>query len=199
LSINLQKGQRVDLTKGNAHLREIMVGLGWDEKNKSSRFLGRLLGGGSQIDCDASVILLDSADKMRRQDELVYYGNLKHASGSVRHMGDNLTGEGEGDDEQIFIDLREVPQEIHRLVFVVNIYECKRRKQDFGLIKNAFIRIVDAASKQELVKFNLTENYAGKTALTVGEVYRQEKDWKFVAIGEGTTETSLAEMTRRYK
>jgi len=159
-----------------------------------------LFGGGSdnQIDCDASVIMLDANNKFTKKENLVYFGNLKDTSGSVQHMGDNLTGDGDGDDEQIKIDLNRIPADVHHLIFVVNIYDCQRRKQDFGLIQNAFIRVVNASNNQELLKFNLTDNYAGRTALTVGEVYRYNNEWKFAAIGEGTNDISLSELVKRY-
>ncbi len=201
MTINLKKGQRIDLTKGNAGLRTIKIGLGWDEvRKKSGGFLKSLFGsGGAGIDCDASVLMLDANGKLSGQKDLIYYGNLKHPSNSVRHMGDNLTGEGEGDDEEIFVELPGVPPNIHRLLFVVNIYDCRSRNQDFGLIQNAFIRVVDKASGRELARYNLSESYAGKTTLSVGEVYRQNQEWKFAAIGEGTNDTSIEDVTRRYR
>jgi tellurium resistance protein TerD len=201
MGISLQKGQRVDLTKGNAGLSRILVGLGWDPVERSGGFLGGLFGGGkaAEIDCDASVIMLDQNGRMTRKEDLVYFGNLQSRCGSVRHTGDNLTGDGEGDDEQIFVELGLVPPNIHKLVFVVNIYDCIRRKQDFGLIQNAFIRVVNAGNNQELIRFNLTDNYAGKTTLIVGEIYRYNSDWKFAAIGEGTHEASLSEIIKRYR
>lgn len=201
MSINLQKGQRVDLTKGNAGLSRIMVGLGWDPvDNKPSGLLGGLFGGSkaADIDCDASVLMLDSNDKLARKEDLIYFGNLQSRCGSVRHTGDNLTGDGDGDDEQILIELGLVPAHINKMVFVVNIYDCIRRKQDFGLIRNAFIRVVNAGSHQELIKFNLTDSYAGKTTLIVGEIYRHGSEWKFAAIGEGTHDASLSEIVKKY-
>jgi stress response protein SCP2 len=208
LSVNLQKGQKVDLTKGNAGISSIMVGLGWDPVNqpassKPAGIFGSLLrggggGGGTQIDCDASVVMLNANAKLTDKGNLIYYGNLKSKDGSVQHMGDNLTGQGEGDDEQIFVELSKIPQDIQRLVFVVNIYDCEKRKQDFGMIQNAFIRIVDTKSKKELLKFNLSENYAGKTALIAGEVYRHQGEWKFSAMGEATRDGSLSELIKRY-
>lgn len=201
MGISLQKGQRVDLTKGNAGLSNILVGLGWDPVEKTGGgLLGGLFGGkGPDIDCDASVIMLDQNEKMTKKEDLVYFGNLRSQCGSVIHTGDNLTGDGDGDDEQIIVELGRVPAHIHKLVFVVNIYDCIRRKQDFGLIKNAFIRVVNGGNKQELIRFNLTENYAGKTTLVVGEIYRNGSEWKFAAIGEGTNEASLSEIVKRYK
>lgn len=202
MTISLQKGQRVDLTKGSTGLSKIMVGLGWDPVERSGGgLLGGLFGGnkGAQIDCDASVIMLDSNDRMAEKKDLIYFGNLKSRCGSIRHTGDNLTGDGDGDDEQIIVELDRVPANIHKLVFVVNIYDCVRRKQDFGMIKNAFIRVVNGGNNQEVIKYNLTGSYAGKTSLIVGEIYRNNNEWKFAAIGEGTNETSLSEIVKRYK
>jgi tellurium resistance protein TerD len=200
MSVNLQKGQKIDLTKGNSGLSGLTVGLGWDEvEQKSEGFISGLFGSkAAPIDCDASVIMLDANKKLSNLKNLVYYGNLKHKSGSVTHMGDNLTGEGDGDDEQIKVSLGKIPQDIYSLVFVVNIFDCAKRKQDFGLISNAFIRIVNSSTGEELAKFNLSENYAGKTALIAGEVYRHNNEWKFGAIGEGTNALSLTELARKY-
>lgn len=201
--INLQKGQKLDLTKGNPGLSRIMIGLGWDVgagKPKSGGFLSGIIGGGTaKIDCDASAILLNAQDKLTAKDRLVYYGNLQSADRSVKHSGDNLTGAGDGDDEQIHVDLGIVSGDVQKIVFVVNIYDCKNRKQDFGLIANAFIRVVNPANGQELCRFNLTDNYSGKTSLVVAEVYRHNAEWKFNALGEATNDFSLTELIRRYQ
>ncbi len=201
MAINLQKGQRVDLTKGNKGLSRIVVGLGWDPVQKSG---GGLLGGlfkgpSAEIDCDASVLMLGANDKFRKKEDLIYYGNLRSPNGSVVHTGDNITGEGEGDDEQIIIELNLIPADVQKLVFVVNIYDCVRRKQDFGLIENAFIRAVNGGSNEELIRYNLSDNYAGKTTLVAGEIYRSNDEWKFAAIGEGTHDASLSEIVNRYR
>ncbi len=203
MGINLQKGQRIDLTKGNAGLSKIMVGLGWDPIKHGlggKGLLGGLFGGGreAEIDCDASVMMLNENDKLSRKQDIIYFGNLKSKDGSLTHMGDNLTGEGAGDDEQIMIELSRISANIHKLVFVVNIYDCVKRKQDFGMIENAFIRIVNLADNKELLRFNLTEQYGGKTGLIVGEVYRRGNEWKFAAIGEGTNDTSISKMAQNY-
>lgn len=203
MGINLQKGQRIDLTKKNPGLSQIMVGLGWDPVKKTSGggLLAGLFGGGSknaEIDCDASVIMLDSNDKLARNQDLIYFGNLRSTCGSVVHTGDNLTGEGEGDDEQIIVNLGLVPANIQKLVFVVNIYDCIRRKQDFGLIQNAYIRVTNGSNNQEIIRYNLTDDYAGKTTLVVGEIYRHSGEWKFAAIGEGTHDASLSEIVKKY-
>lgn len=199
MAINLVKGQKIDLTKGNAGLNKVMVGLGWDPVSSGKGLLSSLFGGGNKaIDCDASAIMLGAGDKLLSNKDVIYFGNLVHTSKSVRHMGDNLTGDGNGDDEQIFIELSNIPAQIEKIVFVVNIYDCMNRKQDFGMIQNAFIRIIDHTTNTELVRFNLTENYSGSTALVVGEVYRQGAEWKFAAIGTGTTDVSLKNMVNRY-
>ncbi|QZY54831.1 TerD family protein [Crassaminicella profunda] len=202
MAINLQKGQRIDLTKSNPGLSKIMVGLGWDpvEQKNTGGFLSGLLGGkkAPEIDCDASIIMLDANGKLTRKQDLIYFGNLRSTCGSVVHSGDNLTGGGEGDDEQIFVTLDLVPNNIQRLVFVVNIYDCIRRKQDFGLIKNAFIRVVNGGNMQEVIRYNLSDDYAGKTTLMVGEIYRHNGEWKFGAIGEGTNDASLSEIVKKY-
>lgn len=199
MSISLQKGQKVSLSKDNAGLGKVVVGLGWDEAPRSGGgLLGALFGGGHQsIDCDASAILLQNG-KLKHKDDIVYFGNLKHFSGTVQHMGDNLTGAGDGDDEQIVIDLAAVPAQYDRIVIVVNIYQALQRRQHFGMIRNAFARIVDQRNNKELCKYNLTEDYSGQLAMIFGEVYRRDGEWKFNAIGQGTQDPGLAELVRRY-
>jgi stress response protein SCP2 len=202
MAISLQKGQRVDLTKGNPGLSKIMVGLGWDPVQSSGGggLFGSIFGGGSapNVDCDASVIMLGANDKLQNNKDVIYFGNLRSNDGSVQHSGDNLTGDGDGDDEQIMIDLSRVPSNIQKLVFVVNIYDCVKRKQHFGMIKNAFIRVVNPSNNQELIHYNLSDNYSGLTCLVTGEIYRHGNDWKFAAIGSGTTAASLSEVVRSY-
>lgn len=199
MAITLEKGQRIDLTKGKAGLTNILVGLGWDPVSQGGGFLGKLFGGGggADIDCDASVLMLKN-DKFTENKDLIYFGNLKSKCGSVEHTGDNLTGEGDGDDEQVLVNLNKVPGNVNKLVFVVNIYDALRRNQHFGMIQNAYIRIVDRSNNQELVKYNLKDEYAGKTSLIVGELYRHENDWKFAAVGNGTNDAKLADITRNY-
>ena len=206
MSVSLQKGQKVNLSKDNAGLAKVIVGLGWDEAKPSGGggggFFATLFGGGAAtthqaIDCDASAIMLKNGKFVDRTD-LVYFGNLKHKSGTVNHMGDNLTGEGEGDDEQIVIDLSRVPAEYDKIVIVVNIYQAVKRKQHFGMIQNAFIRLVDARDNKEMCKYNLTENYSGMTAMIFGEIYRHNGEWKFNAVGNGTTDPGLSELCQRF-
>ncbi len=193
MSISLQKGQKVSLSKENAGLSNVLVGLGWDEVKRTGGFFKRP----QPIDCDASAIMLKDG-KFRDKADLIYFGNLTHKSGTVRHMGDNLTGAGDGDDEQILIDLSKVPVEYDRIVIVVNIYQAVQRKQQFGLIENAFIRLVDGKTNKEMCKYNLSEDYTGKTAMIFGEIYRYNGEWKFNAIGQGTTDPGIGELVQRY-
>jgi len=202
MAISLQKGQKIDLTKGNAGLSELIIGLGWDPVEQSGGgggFLGGLFGSKkADFDCDASVLLLDANGKFTRKEHMIFFNNLKSPCGSVTHLGDNRTGGGDGDDEQILIQLNKVPNDIHKIVFIVNIYDCQKRKQDFGMINNAFIRVINKGNMQEITRYNLTESYAGKTTLIVGEVYRHQGEWKFAAIGESTQDVSISAVVGRY-
>lgn len=195
MSISLQKGQKVSLSKDNAGLSKVVVGLGWDEIQQKGGFFAPKP---QPIDCDASALLLRNG-KLLTPDDLVYFGNLSHSSGTVQHMGDNLTGAGDGDDEQIIVDLARVPAVYDRIVIVVNIYDAVKRKQHFGMIQNAFIRLVDARNNNEMMKYNLTENYSGMTAMIFGEIYRHNGEWKFNAMGQGTNDPGLGELVRRYQ
>lgn len=194
MSISLQKGQKVSLTKESAGLSKVVIGLGWDEVQQKRGFFAPKP---QPIDCDASALLLKNGKLMDKSD-IVYFGNLQHKSGTVQHMGDNLTGAGEGDDEQIIVDLARVPAEYDRIVLVVNIYDCVKRNQQFGMIQNAFIRLVDAGSNKEMCRYNLTEDYSGMTAMIFGEVYRHNGEWKFNAIGQGTNDPGLGQLANRY-
>ncbi len=190
MGINLQKGQKIDLTKNDGGLRQIMVGLGWDEAEQHRGFFAPKP---QPIDCDASAILCGANGKVVSSDVhqcCVYFGNLKHSSGAIVHQGDNLTGEGDGDDEQIMVNLPMVPAQVDKIVFVVNIYDARKRNQHFGLIRNAFIRLVDMDHNTEICRFNLSENYNGMTGLVVGEIYRKNGEWKFNAIGQPVQEAS---------
>ena len=195
MSVSLQKGQKVSLSKDNAGLSKVMIGLGWDEVQQKKK--GFFSAKPQDIDCDASAFLLIDG-KLRDKKDIVYFGNLRHPSGTVQHMGDNLTGAGEGDDEQILVDLAQVPSEYDRIVVVVNIYQAVQRKQHFGLIQNAFIRLVDGRNNTEMCRYNLTDDYAGMTAMIFGEVYRHNGEWKFNAIGQGTTDPGIGELANRY-
>lgn len=176
MPINLSKGQKVDLTKGNPGLKKIMVGLGWDVNIYDS---------GAAFDLDAAAFMLGENGKCPTEKEFVFYGNLTHASESVQHMGDNLTGEGDGDDEQILVDLSKIPANVSRVVFTVTIYDADVRRQNFGQVSNSFIRIVDEMSGQEIIHYDLGEDFSIETAVVVGEIYRHNGEWKFNAIGSG--------------
>ena len=194
--VNLQKGQKVELRKENGGaLRRVMVGLGWDEVQQKGGFLG--FGKKQDIDCDASAFVC-AGGRITDQHDIVYFGYLTHASGAVRHMGDNLTGAGEGDDEQILVDLSALPQKYDKIVFVVNIYQASQRHQHFGMVKNAFIRICDNETGKELCRYNLSENYDGMTAMVFGELYRRGDAWKFNAVGQPTKDNSVSELAQRF-
>ena len=176
MAISLKKGQKIDLTKTNPGLSKILVGLGWDT-NKYD--------GGADFDLDASVFMVDASGKAPTENEFIFYNNPKHTSGSVEYMGDNRTGEGSGDDEQINIDLSLVPANIDKIAFTVTIYDYENRKQNFGQVSNAFIRIVDINKNEELIRYDLSEDFSIETALVIAELYRNNGEWKVQAIGSG--------------
>lgn len=186
MSISLQKGQKLSLSKEQPGLSKVIVGLGWDEAVS-----------GRSIDCDAFAILLTDG-KVAFKSDVVYFGNLRHTSGSVVHMGDNLTGAGDGDDEQITIDLNSVPAQYGKIVIAVNIYQARNKHQHFGMIRNAFIRLVDSRTGSEVCVYNLTDNYSGQMAVIFGELCRDGGEWKFSAVGQGTTDGSVSEVAGRY-
>ncbi|MCI8802057.1 MAG: TerD family protein [Oscillibacter sp.] len=196
MSVNLQKGQKVELRKSDGgSLRRVMVGLGWDEVKQTRGFFAPKP---QDIDCDASAFLCMGGRLTSNQD-VVYFGNLRHGSGAVAHMGDNLTGAGEGDDEQILVDLSVLPGQYDKIVFAVNIYQAAQRRQHFGMIQNAFIRICDAETNQELCRYNLSENYDGMTAMIFGELYLYKGQWKFNAIGQPTRDNSISELADKMR
>ena len=192
--VNLQKGQRVDLTKGNAGLNRIIVGLGWDPVEQKR---GWFSSAPAEVDCDASVLMLQN-DRLFDNQDVVYFGRLKSACGSVIHSGDNLTGEGDGDDETIIVSLNDIPTKYNKLVFAVNIYDAHNRKQHFGMIRNAYIRIINPANNQELIRYNLSDDYHNQTALITGEIYRHNTEWKFAALGNSTQDRGLADLCARF-
>ncbi len=195
MSVSLQKGQKVSLSKDNAGLSKVIVGLGWDEAKPAKR--GFFAPKPQPIDCDASAILLMNG-KLCANDDVIYFNNLRHKTGTVQHMGDNLTGAGDGDDEQIVVDLAAIPEQYDRIVIVVNIYQAYQRKQHFGMIENAFIRLVDARNNTEMCKYNLSEDYTNMTAMIFGEIYRHSGEWKFNAVGQGTQDPGLGELVNRF-
>ena len=176
MPVCLQKGQKVSLTKGNPGLTKVVVGLGWDVNAFDT---------GGSFDLDAAAFMLTDSGKVSCQNDFIYYGNLTHPSGSVQHQGDNLTGVGDGDDEQIRIDLSKVPANITKIAFTVTIYDAEARHQNFGQVNNAFVRIYNEANGEELLRYDLGEDFSIETAAVFGELYKHGEEWKFNAIGSG--------------
>lgn len=174
--INLSKGQKIDLTKTNPGLKNVLVGLGWDTNRYN---------GGDDFDLDASAFLVDGNGKAFNEKSFIFYNNLQSEEGSVVHTGDNRTGEGDGDDEQMLIKLPLVPSHVQKVAFTVTIHDAENRRQNFGQVSNAFIRIVNEDTNEEIVRYDLGEDFSIETALVVGEIYRHNNDWKFNAIGSG--------------
>lgn len=176
MGVNLTKGQKVSLNKNNPGLKDMVVGLGWDVNRYDT---------GGAFDLDAAAFLLTENGKISRTEDFIFYGNLEHPSGAVKHLGDNLTGVGDGDDEQIVIDLSLVPENIQKFAFTVTIYDAEARRQNFGQVSNAFIRIYNKANGEELLRYDLGEDFSIETAAVFGELYRHNGEWKFNAIGSG--------------
>ncbi len=175
MGVSLSKGGNVSLSKEAPGLTDVNIGLGWDTNTFA----------GGEFDLDASAIVVNSAGKVLSDGHFVFFNNLKSADGSVEHTGDNLTGEGDGDDELIKINLVGVPAEGERVVFAVSIYDADNRKQNFGAVRNAFIRVVNQAGGAEIARYDLTEDASTETAMVFGEVYRSGAEWKFKAVGQG--------------
>ena len=176
MPVNLQKGQKVSLTKGNPGLSRVVVGLGWDVNQFDT---------GGVFDLDTAAFLLTDSGKVSRSEDFVFFGNLTHPSGAVQHMGDNLTGAGDGDDEQIKLNLQQIPDHITKIAFTVTIYEADIRHQNFGQVNNAFIRIYNDENGEELLRYDLGEDFSIETAAVFGELYKNNGEWKFNAIGSG--------------
>jgi len=176
MPVSLKKGQKVSITKDNPGLSKVVVGLGWDVNQFDT---------GGDFDLDAAAFLVTENGKISKSEDFVYFGNLVHPSGSVQHMGDNLTGAGDGDDEQIKVDLQSVPANISKIVFTVTIYDAEERRQNFGQVNNAFIRIFNEETGEELLRYDLGEDFSIETAAIFGELYKHGNEWKFNAIGSG--------------
>ena len=176
MPVCLQKGQKVSLTKGNPGLTKVVVGVGWDVNQYDT---------GASFDLDSSAFMLQADGKVSGSDDFVFYGNLKHPSGAIEHMGDNLTGAGEGDDEQMRVDLSKVPANIEKIAFTVTIYDAETRNQNFGQVNNAFVRIYNEETGEEMMRYDLGEDFSIETAAVFGELYRNNGEWKFNAIGSG--------------
>lgn len=176
MGINLKKGEKISLVKENPGLEKIIIGLGWDTNKYST---------GGDFDIDTSVFLLTENGKVKNQNDFVFYGNLVHSSGAVTHRGDNRSGAGDGDDEEIVVELSKIPEYVTKIVITATIYDAAGRKQNFGQISNSYIRVVDESKKTEILKYDLGEDYSVETAVVFGELYKQNNEWKFNAIGSG--------------
>jgi tellurium resistance protein TerD len=187
MSISIAKGGNVSLSKEAPGLTKILIGLGWDTRATD----------GADFDLDASAFLCAESGKVRSDADFIFYNQLKSSDGSVEHTGDNLTGEGEGDDEAIKVDLSRVPEAIHKIAVAVTIHDADNRKQNFGMVQNAFIRVVNDSDNKEIARYDLSEDYSTETALIFGEVYRHGAEWKFRAVGQGF-QGGLAPLARNY-
>ncbi|WP_077213692.1 TerD family protein [Bacillus dakarensis] len=188
MGINLAKGQRIDLTKTNPGLTKVIIGLGWDTNRYD---------GGQDFDLDASAFLTDENGKAVNDVDFIFYNNLVHPSGSVEHTGDNRTGEGDGDDEQIKIDFSKVPSHIHRIAISVTIHDADSRNQNFGQVSNAFVRVVNEDNNEEVLRYDLGEDFSVETAVVICELYKHNGDWKFSAVGSGFS-GGLAALCRNF-
>uniref|UniRef100_Q0I300 Stress response protein n=1 Tax=Histophilus somni (strain 129Pt) TaxID=205914 RepID=Q0I300_HISS1 len=175
MAVSLSKGQNVSLSKTDPHLNKVLIGLGWDARSTD----------GADFDLDASVFMTGENGKVISDNHFVFYNNLRSPCGSVEHTGDNLTGDGDGDDESIIVDLTAVPANIKSIFITVTIHDAEARRQNFGQVSDAFIRLVNHERDEEVVRFDLSEDYSTETAMVFGEVYRYNSEWKFRAIGQG--------------
>ena len=176
MPVSLKKGQKVSLTKGNPGLKNVVVGIGWDINAFDT---------GGDFDLDAAAFCLTDSGRVSDSNDFVFYGNLVHPSGAVQHMGENLTGAGDGDDEQIKIDLSKIPANITKIAFTVTIYDAEARRQNFGQVSNAFVRIFNEVTGEEILRYDLGEDFSIETAVVFGELYKNGDEWKFNAIGSG--------------
>ncbi len=188
MTINLSKGQKIDLTKTTPGLTKIIVGLGWDT-NKYS--------GGYDFDLDASAFVLRENEKALNESDFVFYNNLQGAAGSVIHTGDNRTGEGDGDDEQIKVDFSKVPEYVSKIAITVTIHDALQRAQNFGQVSNAYVRVVNEENNVEILRYDLAEEFSIETALVVCEIYRYQNEWRFAAVGSGF-QGGLAALCQNY-
>lgn len=187
MSISLSKGGNVSLSKEAPGLTRILVGLGWDTRSSD----------GADFDLDASAFLLAATGKVRRDGDFIFYNNLRAEDGSVEHTGDNRTGEGDGDDEALTIDLAAVPADVQKIAVAATIHDADSRRQNFGMVQNAFMRVVNSDNDREVARYDLTEDYSVETALIFGEIYRHGGEWKFRAVGQGYS-GGLAPLARNY-
>lgn len=187
MAVQLKKGQRVDLTKGTS-LKRAIIGLGWDVK----KYVG-----GYDFDLDASAFLVNESGRVENDEDFVFYNNLKHSSESVMHTGDNRTGAGDGDDEQIIIDFTKIPPYVHKIGITVTIHDGEMRGQNFGQVINAFVRVENEETGEEVLRYDLAEDFSIETAIVVCQLYRHQSDWKFSAVGSGF-QGGLGALCRNY-
>lgn len=187
MAVALQKGGNVSLSKEAPGLTKIAVGLGWDARSTT----------GADFDLDASAFMLSEEGKALSDRHFIFYNNLTSPDGSIQHQGDNLTGEGEGDDEVVNVELNQVPPEVQKIAFTVTIYDAESRKQNFGMVQNAFIRVVNLDDGQEITRYDLGEDFSTETAMIFGELYRYQSEWKFRAVGQGY-DGGLGALARSY-
>ncbi len=187
MGVSLSKGGNVSLTKEAPGLTNVVIGLGWDVRTTD----------GSDFDLDASAILLADTDKALSDKHFIFFNNLTSPDSTVEHTGDNLTGEGEGDDEQIKVNLQGMAADVQKIVFPVSIYDADSRSQSFGQVRNAFIRVVNGANNSEIARYDLSEDASTETAMVFGELYRNGAEWKFRAVGQGWT-SGLAGIAKDY-
>lgn len=176
MGITLKKGEKINLTKGNPGLKNIKLGLGWDINSFDS---------GYDYDLDVSIFMVGESGKVERDEDFIFYNNLKHTSGAVEHLGDNRTGEGDGDDEEILVDLKLMPKHIQKIAVAVTIYEAKERRQNFGQVSNSYIRVINSENEEEILRYDLGEEFSIETAIVACELYKYNGEWKFSAVGSG--------------
>ena len=188
MAIQLKKGQKIDLTKGNPGLKHIRLGLGWDTN---------MFDGGDDFDLDVSLFMVGKSGKVEQDEDFIFYNNLKHPSEAVEHLGDNRTGDGDGDDEEILVDFSKMPDRIEKIAVTVTIYEAKERRQNFGQVNNSYVRLVNSDNEEELLIYDWGEEFSIETAIVVCEIYRHNGEWKFSAVGSGF-EGGLEALCRSY-
>ena len=188
MAIQLKKGQKIDLTKGNPGLKHIRLGLGWDTN---------MFDGGDDFDLDVSLFMVGKSGKVEQDEDFIFYNNLKHPSEAVEHLGDNRTGDGDGDDEEILVDFSKMPDRIEKIAVTVTIYEAKERRQNFGQVNNSYVRVVNSDNEEELLRYDLGEEFSIETAIVVCKIYRHNGEWKFSAVGSGF-EGGLEALCRSY-
>ena len=175
MAVSLKKGGSVSLKKSAPGLSKALIGLGWDERVSS----------GADFDLDAVCFLLKPNDKVGKDEDFIFYNNLDSDCGSLSHAGDNRTGAGAGDDEMVYVEIGKIPRSVQRIVFAVTIHDAEERRQNFGMVRNAFIRIVDDKTNREIARYDLSEDYSTEASIVFGDLYRERSDWRFRAVGQG--------------